>query len=99
MPSGGKREGAGKPKGYKASHTIKSEQARKYIIERVTAELEPILTGQIEAAKGLYYETVDKKVYQDKPDNTAAKNLIDQAYGKARETLEVESTTKLLIDI
>lgn len=95
MALGGKREGAGRKK---AQHTIATEHARKYLVERVTAELEPILTGQIEAAKGLYYETSDKKVYQKPPDNTAAKNLIDQAYGRAKETLEVDSTTKLLID-
>ena len=88
----------GRPVGSKAPHTIASEHARKYIVDRVTAELEPILTGQIELAKGLFVEDSEGKVYKKPPDIAAAKNLLDQAYGKAKETVEVESTTRLLLD-
>ena len=38
-PKGGKREGAGRPKGYKA---IESEKAREYLTKRIAAELEPL---------------------------------------------------------
>src|SRR3990167_1806301 len=85
----------GRPKGFSA---IKAEEARKYIVQRVSDELEPILSGQIELAKGVWIEGEEGRVYQKPPDIQSAKNLIDQAYGKAKETVEVESTTRLLLD-
>lgn len=87
---GGKRAGAGRKKGYKA---ITAEKAREYLVKRVAEELDPILTAQIESAKGLYYEKLTKegeiKVYQDKPDINAGKYLTDQTIGRAKETVEM----------
>lgn len=71
----------GRPKGFSA---IKAEASRKYVVERIAAELEPIMDKHIELAK--------------RGDATSLKYLTDQLIGKAKETLEVESTTKLLID-
>ena len=84
MANGGKREGAGKPKGYKAPHTIATQEARKYVVERIVAELEPIMDKHIELAKS--------------GDATSLKYLTDQLIGKAKETIDVESTTRLLLD-
>ncbi len=93
--NGGKREGAGRPKGSKGGHTLLAEQARARLIERVHSELDPILTAQIDAAQGLYYEDVTpdgkKRIYKQKPDVNAAKYLLDQTAGKARENLDVTS--------
>lgn len=90
MAKGGKRPGAGRKKGFKA---IAAEKAREFVVKTVSENLEPILTAQMEAAKGLYYEkkTEDGEilVFQEKPDINAGKYLIDQTIGKATESLEV----------
>lgn len=97
---GGKRKGAGRKKGHKASHTIQTEKAREYVIQRITEELEPIMTAQIEAAKGLYFIGKEGQVvYQEKPDITAGKNLLDQTIGKAKETVELKEDVTLKIDV
>ena len=84
MARSGTNHKGGRPKGSKGTHTLQAEQARKYVIERITAELEPIMDTHISLAK--------------KGDGASLKYLTDQLIGKAKETLEVESTTKLLID-
>lgn len=97
---GGIRKGAGRKK---ATHTIAAEKAREYVINRVAAELEPIMTAQIQSAKGLYYEgeVEGEKViiYKQKPDINAGKNLLDQTIGKAKETVAHEGEVSLKIDV
>ena len=51
MNHGGKRQGAGRPKGSKAPHTLEIAKAREYLVQEVMKELEPILRAQIESAK------------------------------------------------
>jgi hypothetical protein len=89
-PRGGKRLGAGRKKGMAS---IKAEEARKYMISRITEELEPILTGQIELAKGLYHETTDdegkRRVYHQPPDSRVAAYLLNQLVGRPKETLDM----------
>ena len=53
MPRGGKRPGAGKPKGFKHQRTLEKEAARKFLQERVIAQLEPLIEAQIEHAQGV----------------------------------------------
>lgn len=48
MALGGKREGAGRKKGYKA---IAAEKAREYLVKRIAAELEPITDMILKSAK------------------------------------------------
>lgn len=48
MAKGGKREGAGRPKGFAA---LEAEKAREYICERLKEELGPIVDKAIEQAK------------------------------------------------
>ena len=74
----------GRPKGSKASHTLDAERAKEYIVKRVTAELEPIITKQIEQAKI--------------GDGIARRDLLDRAYGKPKETVELESDITIKID-
>mgnify|MGYP001600525890 CR=1 FL=1 len=61
------------------------------------------MTAQIESAKGLYYEKIEGdeeiKVYREKPDISAGKNLLDQTIGKAKETVAVEGDFNLKIDV
>lgn len=52
---GGKRPGAGKPKGTKWPSTIAKEQARELVRQMITAELEPIVGAHITNAQGTKY--------------------------------------------
>lgn len=59
MPRGGKRKGAGRPKG---QQTLDKEAARAIVRETVYANLAPLLEAQIANAQGLkYLVTRDKK--------------------------------------
>lgn len=59
MKRGGKRLGAGRPKG---QQTLDKEAARELVRQKVYKELAPLLEAQIENAKGLkYLVTRDKK--------------------------------------
>ena len=92
MKNGGQREGAGRPKGAKASHTIKSEAMRKKMIEMVNEKLEPLINAYLDSALGLHVEVKGsdgkKRRYQKAPDIAALKSLIDQALGRAKESVE-----------
>ena len=87
---GGKRPGAGRKQGMAS---IKAEEARKYLTASVVAELDPILTAQIEMAKGIYYEMDDgqgkKIVYRKLPDSAAATYLLNQTIGRAKESIDM----------
>ena len=65
----------GRTKGSKGSRAISSDKAREYITKRVTAELEPIMNVAIEQAKA--------------GDTTSRRDLLDRAYGRPRETMEI----------
>lgn len=91
MSRGGKRIGAGRKK---EKRTIESEKAREYLIGRITAELEPIATAHIEAAKGMWIDDLDSngeriRVYRKPPDLKAGEYLLNQGAGKPKESLDV----------
>ena len=69
----------------KGFKAIESEKAREYIINRVSEELGPIIDKAIEQAKD--------------GDQTARRDLLDRAYGRPRETVEVQSDIILHIDV
>ena len=71
----------GRPKGFKA---IEAEKALAYITKRVSEELEPIITKQIEQAK--------------QGDQVSRRDLMDRAYGKPKESVEITGVKKLLVD-
>jgi hypothetical protein len=52
---GGKRPGAGKPKGHKATATLEKIAAREFVRARVTAQLGPLVDAQLAHALGLKY--------------------------------------------
>lgn len=85
----------------KANHTLKGEEMRRTLIQMVHKELKPILTGQIELAKGIWYESIGQdgtvRIYKDKPDVNASKYLLDQAVGKAKELVELSGGIALLV--
>lgn len=90
--NGGKRPGSGRKKGSKANHTIQAEAMRKYVVERIAAEIGPIMDAQIALAKGALMSINGKNAFIEKPDVGAGKYLIDQGIGKAKEQVEVKHT-------
>lgn len=48
---GGKRSGAGRKAGSKASHTLQAQEIKKEIIARAFKELDPIITALVNKAK------------------------------------------------
>jgi len=89
--NGGKRYGAGRKK---AKHTIASEKAREYLITSIVEQLAPIVSAQIDAAKGLFYEGKEGKVYSRLPDTRVGEYLLNQVAGKAKENVEWSSSDK-----
>lgn len=49
---GGKRSGAGRKVGYRAPHTLQSEQFRKRLIEKIIERQDPIINKLLERAEG-----------------------------------------------
>lgn len=90
---GGKRANSGTKKGSKHKKTIEQEEARKILRDLVFAELRPIVMAQIDAAKGLYVEEIDKfgkvRRYQKEPDKQAAQLLIEHAMGRPPNSLQL----------
>lgn len=100
MARTGTNHKGGRPKGSKTTHTVKTEQARAYVIERITKELDPILTAQIEAAKGMYVEEVDEKgegirVFRKEPNLKTGEFLLNQNIGRSKETIETHGMPML----
>lgn len=65
----------GKPKGYKAPHTLKAQEERARAIALVDSELEAIFIPQIEKAK--------------KGDTSAFNAVLDRAWGKPLQGVEM----------
>ena len=58
MAHGGRRDGAGRPKGSKSESTHTKEMAREALRAMVVAEIEPLVAAQISQAKGVNYLVV-----------------------------------------
>ena len=100
MAWGGKRPGAGKPKGKRTLKTLNREAMRKRLEERVAQELDPILDAQLELAKVVLIQKTTpegERIYREKPDHNAAKTLIDQSIGRAPETIDVNQKTMVAV--
>ncbi len=87
--NGGKRAGAGRKK---ANHTIASEKAREFLITSIVEHLEPIISAQIDSAKGLFYIGKQGKIYTKLPDTRVGEYLLNQVAGKAKENVELRSS-------
>jgi hypothetical protein len=55
MPRGGKRPGAGMPKGTKLASTKTKDAMREEVRQRVAAQLGPLLDAQLANAQGIKY--------------------------------------------
>lgn len=86
--NGGKRKGSGRKK---ANHTIASEKAREYLIKSIVEQLAPIVSAQIDSAKGLFYLGKEGKIYTQLPNTRVAEYLLNQVAGKAKESVQIQS--------
>lgn len=95
MPSGGARPNSGPKKGQKFAKTLERELFRKRFMEKMRERWDEIIDAQIDLAKG--YALIDRsdetgnRVFEQRPDATAGKNLIDQTMGKAIDRVDVTS--------
>ncbi len=84
---GGKREGAGKPKGSKASHTLRAQELKKRLIERFHIESDSIYSALIDKAKA--------------GDIPAIRELLDRVWGKSPQSIEtpdIKEALKIIFD-
>ena len=84
MNHGGKRNGAGRPIGTKAPHTLEIAKAKEYVVQEVIREIEAILRPQIEKAK--------------QGDLLAFKSLLDRAFGRSKESVDTTQRVTFVID-
>jgi len=61
MGHGGRREGAGRPKGSKDPHTRTKEAGRELVCQMVLAEIGPLVAAQIAKAKGIRHLVIRNK--------------------------------------
>lgn len=76
MAQGGKRQGAGRPKGSLSTHTIQAQAFKNRLIERVTAEQEPIIDALIKQAKNGQVP--------------ALKEVFERVLGKVKDSMDVK---------
>lgn len=82
MPNGGRRPGAGRPKGSKAKHTIEGEAYRAALIAAVLKEKAPLIRALI-----------DRAIKGDVP---AIKEIHDRVLGRPSESIDLTSKGKQL---
>jgi hypothetical protein len=95
MSHGGKREGAGRPKGKVSKETQFKLQMQQQLIRKVKKEFTPLLEAMLELAKGHYVsvqtEKGETKIFKKPPNVEMIKYLTDQTIGKAKESLDINT--------
>lgn len=92
---GGKRIGAGRKK---ANHTIAKEKAREYLIMKIREHMAPIVTAQIDSAKGLSYVGEAGKVYTQPPNTRVGEYLLNQIAGRPNLNVELNQKHEYVVD-
>jgi hypothetical protein len=82
---GGKRPGAGRPKGTLASHTLEAQELRKQLIQAAKDNWQAIV-----------FTLIDKAVAGD---TIALRELLDRVLGKATTPIELDSKSGLPFQI
>jgi vancomycin resistance protein YoaR len=88
----GKR--GGRPQGTLNPETIKRNEMRQKMLERIEQEFQPLMDAAMDLAKGVVIYVPGKdgkksKVYEQKPDADMVKYLLDQSAGKALTSVEM----------
>lgn len=99
MALGGKRPGAGRPKG---KESLEKEALRKVLQNFVAVHMAEILNGLLERARGCQAQKKDNQgkdiVYDLPPDPSASKVLLDHSMGKPPESLDLSNKDGSLRD-
>lgn len=91
---GGKRQGAGRKKGYRSPRGYLVGEARQYLINQILEHWEPLINTKIRYALGEYYTEEYKEgkrfVYKALPDSKSINDLLIFVTGSP--TLRVNAT-------
>ena len=96
MAHGGKRKGAGKPKGVKASHTIEASVARAKLIQDIHNDMDVFYAAWKDRALGHYEEreiipgSGIVRVYKKAPDGNAIRDIMDRAMGRPVQPVDAK---------
>lgn len=102
MKNGGKRKGAGRPKGTIAKSTATALEMRQRLVAEINKHLSPLIEAKLDLALG-YYEAFTNaegevvRAYRKAPDNMAIQYLLNQAIGKPKETMDM-TVTPIIVD-
>jgi capsule polysaccharide export protein KpsE/RkpR len=95
---GGKRSGAGRPKGSVANHTIEASEARKFFVQKIIEDSEPIIDTLVEAAKNGNVKIAQYLIDQvaDKPKETeeSFENPVETAFHEIIQQNYLDSTAE-----
>ena len=99
---GGKREGAGKPKGHKASHTLEAQETRKKIVQMISERTEELMAAKFALALGHKKAFKNQsgdivEAYTVSPDGSAIEYLLNQVIGKPKETVLMDKGLPTLL--
>ena len=96
----GYKPGPGRPKGSKNPATLEKEHYRALLMEVARERFKPMVESQFDLATG--FALIDKtddtglRIFDQKPDAAAGKNLMEQVIGKLKEEVDVTSDGKAL---
>lgn len=82
----------GRPKGSYAKSTLLAMKMRELLTQKLHKRFGPIIDAQLDASEGIILEKQKggKKIYADPgPDTHAFKNVLEQAIGKPKESIEL----------
>ena len=86
----------------RAPHTILSSQARAYVVDQISARVQPMLDAKFALALGhkviRQTDEGDEEIYMKSPDANSLRYLFDQLIGRPRETLEITESRDIVID-
>src|SRR3990167_2860638 len=85
----------------KSNSTLMALKMREELVKLVKKDFKPLIQAQIDSAKGFAFEKQIKignkifpRYYVEKPDVQASKHLLDQAIGRAKESVELSGEVK-----
>ena len=86
----------------KAKHTLATEKTREFLVAEVSKKIKPLMTAAMDLALGYSKEVIDEdgnvRVYKVAPNIRAIQYLLDQAAGRATESIQVSDSITLVMD-
>ena len=82
MSRGGRRPGAGRPKGTIGKSTLEGIEKRRIFLEGVARYHEALFNSMLDLALGLCYQGKNGRIYTKKPNLKMIRYMFDQAFGR-----------------